>query len=105
MFETKEEVAENCEALRADMYGLKPVLPVASGGLHPRLVPALIEFFGRDFVIQAGGGVHGHPDGTVAGARAMRQAVEAALRHVPLTEYAKRHKELGKALKTWGPNA
>ena len=45
---------------------LKPVLPVASGGLHPRLVPALMETFGNDFVIQAGGGIHGHPDGTIA---------------------------------------
>ena len=46
-------------------WGLKPVLPVASGGLHPRLVPALMETFGNDFVIQAGGGIHGHQDGTV----------------------------------------
>ena len=58
---------------------LKPVLPVASGGLHPRLVPALMETFGNDFVIQAGGGIHGHPDGTICGAKAMRQAVDATL--------------------------
>jgi ribulose-bisphosphate carboxylase large chain len=104
MFETKEEVRENRDALRAEMSGLKPVLPVASGGLHPRLVPALIEFFGRDFVIQAGGGIHGHPDGTVAGARAMRQAVDATIKDVSLAEYAKKHKELKAALKTWGSN-
>lgn len=102
MFERREEVEENCEALRMEMHGLKQVLPVASGGLHPRLVPALIEFFGKNFVIQAGGGIHGHRDGTVAGAKAMRQAVDAALEGIPLSEYAKTHRELETALQTWG---
>jgi ribulose-bisphosphate carboxylase large chain len=101
MFETKEEVAENCEALKMDMGGLKPVLPVASGGLHPRLVPALMEFFGKDFVIQAGGGIHGHPEGTTAGAKAMRQAVDATLKKISLDEYSKKHKELRDALRIW----
>ncbi len=102
MFETKEEVTENCEALKTEMAGLKPVLPVASGGLHPGIVPALIEFFGKDFVIQAGGGIHGHRDGTVSGAKAMRQAVEATLKNMPLSEYAKSHREIEIALQTWG---
>jgi ribulose-bisphosphate carboxylase large chain len=101
MSETKAEVIENIDACKADLGGLKPVLPVASGGLHPRLVPALMETFGKDFVIQAGGGIHGHPDGTVAGAKAMRQAVDAALYGKTLDEYAKTHKELAAALKQW----
>ncbi|UCF58397.1 MAG: ribulose-bisphosphate carboxylase large subunit, partial [Candidatus Bathyarchaeota archaeon] len=101
MFETREEVAENLEACEKEMNGLKPVLPVASGGLHPRLVPALIEFFGEDFVIQAGGGIHGHRDGTVAGAKAMRQAVDATLRGIPLRKYAKTRRELEIALQMW----
>lgn len=101
MFETKEEVAENCMALKTKMHGLKPVMPVASGGLHPRLVPALIDFFGKDFVIQAGGGIHGHKDGTISGAKAMRQAVDAAMKDVALAEYAETHKELKVALETW----
>lgn len=101
MFETKEEVAQNCEALKTKEIGLKPVLPVASGGLYPALVPALMKFFGKDFVIQAGGGIHGHRDGTVAGAKAMRQAVEATLKGLTLEEYAKTHKELEGALETW----
>lgn len=104
MFETKEEVAQNCEALKTRTIKLKPVLPVASGGLYPGLVPALIEFFGNDFVIQAGGGIHGHKDGTVAGAKAMRQAVEATLKGVTLSEFAKKHKELKAALEMWPQN-
>jgi ribulose-bisphosphate carboxylase large chain len=101
MSETKTEVLENIDACKAEMGGLKPVLPVASGGLHPRLVPALMETFDNDFVIQAGGGIHGHPDGTVAGAKAMRQAVDATLYGKTLQEYAKNHIELALALKQW----
>jgi ribulose-bisphosphate carboxylase large chain len=102
MSETKDEVRENCEALKIEMSGLKPVLPVASGGLHPGLVPSLMELFGNDFVIQAGGGIHGHSGGTVAGAKAMRQAVEATLERVPLEEYTRSHVELKTALRIWG---
>ena len=101
MSETKDEVIENIAACKAELAGLKSVLPVASGGLHPRLVPALMETFGNDFVIQAGGGIHGHPEGTVAGAKAMRQAVDSTLYKKTLEEYAKNHKELDLALKQW----
>jgi ribulose-bisphosphate carboxylase large chain len=101
MSETKVEVLENIEACKDDMGSLKPVLPVASGGLHPGLVADLLETFGCDVVIQAGGGIHGHPQGTIFGARAMRQAVDATLEGKPLEEYAKTHMELAAALKKW----
>jgi ribulose-bisphosphate carboxylase large chain len=101
MSETKAEVKENIVACKEELGWSKPVLPVASGGLHPRLVPALMETFGNDFVIQAGGGIHGHPEGTIAGAKAMRQAVDATLYGKTLEEYAKIHKELDLALKKW----
>ena len=100
MSETKAEVLENIGACKAEMGGLKPVLPVASGGLHPMLVPALLETFGNDVVIQAGGGIHGHPDGTISGAKAMRQAVDATLEGKSLEDYAKKHVELKAALDT-----
>jgi ribulose-bisphosphate carboxylase large chain len=101
MSETKEEVLENIEACKTELDGLKPVLPVASGGLFPSLVPALLETFGADVVLQAGGGIHGHPQGTVAGAKAMRQAVDATLEGKTLGEYAKSHRELALALEHW----
>jgi ribulose-bisphosphate carboxylase large chain len=99
--ETREEVLENIHACKEPMYGIKPTLPVASGGLHPGMVPKLVEIFGKDTVIQAGGGIHGHPDGTIIGARTLRQAVDAAMKGIPLEEYAKDHPELAKALKKW----
>lgn len=101
MSETKTEVLDNIDACKAELNGLKPVMPVASGGLYPQLVPALLETFGNDVVIQAGGGVHGHPMGSIAGAKAMRQAVDAVLEDETLEEYAKKHSELYHALKQW----
>ena len=101
MKETKEEVLTNVHALTCDMYGIKPALPVASGGLHPGMIPDLVDIFGNDVVIQAGGGVHGHPDGSYAGATAMRQALEAVEEGESLDEYAKTHEELRKALDYW----
>jgi len=81
--------------------GIKSVFPVCSGGLHPGLVGKLMFHMGNDIIIQAGGGIHGHPDGTTAGARAMRQAVDAALLGVPAKRYASTHGELRKALEKW----
>ncbi len=90
------------DALREEWYGLKRVFPVASGGVYPANVYANLDGYGIDCIVQAGGGVHGHPDGTTAGARAMIQAVEAWMRKIPPKEYAKDHKELETALKFWG---
>jgi len=101
MAEPRERVLENIEALKMPMTGIKAAMPVASGGLHPALVPELLKIFGVDVIIQAGGGVHGHPDGTEAGAKAMRQAIEAAMKGISLREYAGEHSELKMALERW----
>jgi len=101
MSEKRQEVLENIGALKSEMNGLKVVMPVASGGIHPRLVPALINIFGEDFIVQAGGGIHGHRDGTAAGAQAMRQAVDAKMKGISLREYAETHGELRAALDMW----
>lgn len=89
-------------ALTEEYFGLEPTFPVASGGLHPGKVAAEIENLGTNIVLQAGGGIHGHPDGTEAGARAMRQAVDAFMEGVSAEEYAKDHHELARALERWG---
>lgn len=92
-------------ALTEPFLDLKPVFPVASGGLHPGGVEKEIQSLGRDIILQAGGGIHGHPDGTRAGAMAMRQAVDAAMEGIPLAKYAEDHRELKRALDKWGiPN-
>lgn len=81
---------------------IKPAIPVPSAGIHPGLVPILIEDFGNDSIINAGGGVHGHPEGAKGGGKAFRQAVDAVLEGVGLEEKAWSHHELAKALKLWG---
>ena len=101
MSETEEEVMANREAIMSDMYGLKRVFPVASGGLHPGSIPQLLRYFGNEVIIQAGGGIHGHPDGSNKGATAMRQAVEASLEGISLIDYADDHPELAVALEKW----
>ncbi len=88
--------------LTGDCHGLKPVLPVASGGLHPGVVDQLLEALGTDIIVQAGGGIHGHPDGTHAGAKALRQSVEASMAGDDLEAYADDHPELATALEKWG---
>ena len=90
------------EWLTGDLYGVKPVLPVASGGLHPGVVDQLLETLGTTLIVQAGGGIHGHPDGTHAGAKALRQAVDASVTGTSLEAYADDHAELATALEKWG---
>ena len=97
----QQSTKETHENLSQKWYNIKPVFAVASGGVHPGIVDKIMHFMGNDVVIQAGGGIHGHPDGTIKGAIAMRQAVDATLKKIPLKEYSKTHKELRKALKKW----
>lgn len=88
--------------LEQDWGNIKPVFPVASGGLQPTMVPKLIEIFGKDVIMQFGGGIHAHPLGTRAGAMAVRQALDAALSETSLGEYSRTHKELKVATEKWG---
>ena len=87
----------------AEKWGnIKPVFAVCSGGLHPGLVPKIVDYLGEDIILQAGGGVHGHPGGTMGGANALREAVNSYRDNIPIKEYAKTHKELQEAINKWG---
>ncbi|MEM1541994.1 MAG: type III ribulose-bisphosphate carboxylase [Ignisphaera sp.] len=88
--------------LEQHFYHIKPSVPTSSGGLHPGTLPEVVKVLGRDCVIQVGGGTIGHPDGPRAGAAAIRQALEAIVKGIPLDDYAKDHPELRKALEKWG---
>jgi len=97
----RRKVKETKIRLSQNWGKIKPVLAVSSGGLHPGHVPYLIKHLGRDLVIQMGGGIHGHPSGTIAGAKAARQAIEAVMKGKSLKEWAREHKELKAAVKEW----
>jgi ribulose-bisphosphate carboxylase large chain len=99
--ENEDTVGIN-EWLYSDLHGLSDVLPVASGGLHPGLVPELLDRVGTNVGVQAGGGIHGHPEGTRAGARALREAVEASIDGVSLESASADCPELATAVDKWG---
>lgn len=101
---TRQKVGEIAGLRMPQEWGkIKPMLPVASGGLHPGLLPELLDIYGTtDLVIQVGGGTQGHPMGIEAGARAVTQAIEAYKAGIELEEYAKKHRELAAALEKWG---
>lgn len=97
-----ERVLQIGVALRAPFYDLKPVLPAPSAGMHPGQVQQLLNDFGGDTIVAAGGGYHGHPDGPRAGARAFVQAVEAWMKKEDVRKYAEGKAELKSALNKWG---
>jgi len=90
------------EVLTQNWYGMKNVLSVCSGGVHPGIIHRLLELLSMDIAVQVGGGVLGHPGGTQSGAKALRQAIDAYMNKVSVKEYAKSHVELKQALDLWG---
>ena len=102
MNEDKKEVLDNVNALTQSMHGIEKVMPVASGGLHPLHVPQLVKIFGKDVIMQFGGGIHGHPQGTRSGAMAVRQSLSAVKKKISVKQFAREHEELKAAIKKWG---
>ncbi len=88
--------------LGQDWSGIKSAFPVSSGGLHPGLVPDVLDIYGTDLVLLVSGGIHGHPKGTRSGAIAAREAVEAWMDGKTLEERARSSPELREALGKWG---
>jgi ribulose-bisphosphate carboxylase large chain len=97
-----KKVEKTKHRLEQNWGDMKPAFSVCSGGIYPGHVPYLIKNFGKDIIIQAGGGCHGHPGGTRTGATAMRQAVDATMKGERLEVYGKEYKELRDALEFWG---
>ena len=85
-------------------WNIKPMMFACSGGTTQLVVKKLIDALGTDIILAAGGGVHGHPDGSEAGARSMRQAIDAAVEGIDLLEYAKTHKELARMAAMLSPD-
>jgi len=96
----KEDYEMN--VLEQDWGNIKPLFPVASGGLQPTMIPELVKIFGRDIIMQFGGGIHAHPMGTKAGAMACRQSLDVALKGTSLKDATKKNKELKAAIDKWG---
>lgn len=99
----REENMAIQEQLITGRLPYKHSFPVPSAGIHPGLVPLILKDFGTEVIINAGGGIHGHPGGASAGGRAFQQAIDAALAGISLADYAVQgHTELAQALEMWG---
>ncbi|WP_100407044.1 2,3-diketo-5-methylthiopentyl-1-phosphate enolase [Bacillus solitudinis] len=98
----KSETLAITEELRKEDAQFKPVLPVPSAGIHPGMTELLIRDFGIDSVINAGGGIHGHPEGAAKGGEAFRDAIDGVVAGRTLEETAKESPSLQIALDTWG---
>ncbi|PEA52719.1 2,3-diketo-5-methylthiopentyl-1-phosphate enolase [Bacillus pseudomycoides] len=96
----QEEALYLAKALTDENEPFKRSFPVPSAGIHPGLVPLLIRDFGAECVINAGGGIHGHPSGAQGGGKAFRAAIDAALTNTPL--HKSEDSYLQAALRLWG---
>ncbi|MFF3493330.1 ribulose-bisphosphate carboxylase large subunit family protein [Streptomyces sp. NPDC002795] len=102
-YESDDEVLASIRDVRTPLLGGYAALPVLSSGQTPGLAHATYEAVGtQDLLVLAGGGIHGHPDGSAAGVRAMREAWASALDGEPLDSRAAAVPELATALATFG---
>jgi ribulose-bisphosphate carboxylase large chain len=80
---------------------MKKCCPIISGGLNPTLLKPFIDVMGSmDFITTMGAGVHAHPSGTHAGAKALIQACEAYTHGIDIHKFAQlpSNKELAEAI-------
>lgn len=96
----KKETDAIRDCLTRPVANTSAAFPGPSAGIHPGLTPSILQDYGRDVVINAGGGVHGHPMGSEAGAIAFRQSIDLALDGIlPIEADVP---ELNSALELWG---
>lgn len=98
--DTKQDLSEWMSILTStNKLGFNKTVPSLSCGSHPGLVDTTIKNFGNDVMMSLGGSLHGHPDGTISGAKAMRQAFDINndknLKASDLNEY-------NRAIEKWG---
>ena len=98
--DTKEDLSEWMSILTSThKLGFNKTVPSFSCGSHPGLVDTTVKNFGNDVMMSLGGSLHGHPSGTISGAKAMRQAFDlnknSEINKLELTEY-------NEAIEKWG---
>ena len=98
--EEEEDLRKTMTAL-TDGDDYEGTVPALSGGMHAGLVGAVRNRFGNDVMCSCGGSIHGHPSGTLAGTKAMKQAIDASIQEVDL-ENTNLENELKEAIDKWG---
>ncbi|MDD5699634.1 MAG: RuBisCO large subunit C-terminal-like domain-containing protein [Candidatus Nanoarchaeia archaeon] len=100
-------LSDSLEDLSATMNILRngkdypATIPALSCGSHPGLVDTTRYHFGDNLMMNVGGAMQGHPLGTEAGARAMRQAMAKPLKE-DMFGYMQGKPELKAAIEEWG---
>ena len=97
----KESLLRVMDSLRGESR-YKATIPSLSCGSHPGLVDTTINHFGTNLMMNVGGAMQGHPLGTTAGAKAMRQAFECYQQHTNIYDFMKDKQELKLAIEKWG---
>jgi ribulose-bisphosphate carboxylase large chain len=78
-------------------------MPVVSSGQWGGQAPETFRLIGTtDLMYIAGGGIMAHPMGPAAGLRGLQQAWEAAIKGIPLAEFATTHPELRATIAKFG---
>ncbi|MEW9670668.1 2,3-diketo-5-methylthiopentyl-1-phosphate enolase [Ammoniphilus sp. 3BR4] len=96
----KQEALDIAQHLAEELPGIRPAFPVPSAGIHPGMVPLLYKDFGLDHMVNAGGGIHGHPAGPVGGGQAFIAAIQETLQGNALDQTENPH--LLAAIEKWG---
>lgn len=92
---TPDVVQASLAALRSPMHGLKPAMPIVSGGLNIAKLPVMLPQLGPDVVLLCGTGLLGYPGGVGEGVVAMRAMIDALKGAGTLEEAEDRAIELG----------
>lgn len=101
--ESNESVIRSIEACARPLFGGYATMPVVSSMQWAGTAPVTYEALGSvDLIHLAGGGMLAHPDGPAAGFESMKLGWEAAVRGIPLEEYAARHPALRRAIEKFG---
>ena len=108
----KEKYLGLAKQMRYRFHHLKSTLPMPSGGITPGMVPQVIRDMGYDVLIGSGGGIHAHPDGPTAGARAFRECIDIYMKFTDevdeegledwVDDNSDDFPELHRALEEWG---
>ena len=95
---------DSIAAVREPLLGLTPTVPVLSCGQWGGLAHATYAAVGTtDLLVLAGGGIHGHPDGPVAGVQSMRDAWASAARGESAEDAYAASDALRRATESFGP--
>ena len=102
--ETDESVIASARSLSDPLFPDDPMraVPVFSSGQTVHQAAGTLAAAGSpDLIVTAGGGVVAHPGGVAAGVEAMREAWDAAMQGVAVSDYAVGRPALAAALKAY----